>query len=64
MVFHRPIQSSGIGSEDIVILGKCWRHNIRNDALWWNFEEALADLDLDTPSMAIPEMLDASVKPL
>ena len=37
---------------------------IRNDALWWNFEEALADLDLDTPSMAIPEMLDASVKPL
>lgn len=32
---------------------------IRNDALWWNLEEALADLDLDTPSMAIPEMLDA-----
>ena len=32
---------------------------IRNDALWWNFEEALADLDLNTPSMAIPEMLDA-----
>ena len=24
-----------------------------------NLEEALADLDLDTPSMAIPEMLDA-----
>ena len=21
---------------------------IRNDALWWNLEEALADLDLDT----------------
>lgn len=32
---------------------------IRNDALWWNLEEALAGLDLDTPSMAIPEMLDA-----
>lgn len=32
---------------------------IKNDALWWNLEEALADLDLDTPSMAIPEMLDA-----
>ena len=32
---------------------------IRNDALWWNFEEALADLDLNSPSMAIPEMLDA-----
>jgi hypothetical protein len=32
---------------------------IRNDALWWNLEEALADLDLDMPSMAIPEMLDA-----
>ena len=32
---------------------------IRNDALWWNLEEALADLDLDTPSIAIPEMLDA-----
>lgn len=32
---------------------------IRNDALWWNFEEALSDLDLDMPSMAIPEMLDA-----
>ena len=32
---------------------------IRNDALWWNLEEALADLDLDSPSMAIPEMLDA-----
>ena len=31
---------------------------IRNDALWCDFEEALADLDLDTPSMAIPEMLD------
>lgn len=31
---------------------------IRNDALWWNFEEALADIDLDTPSMAIPEMMD------
>lgn len=29
---------------------------IKNDALWWNLEEALADLDLDTPSMAIPEM--------
>ena len=32
---------------------------IGNDALWWNLEEALADLDLDLPSMAIPEMLDA-----
>lgn len=32
---------------------------IRNDGLWWNFEEALADLDLDMPSTAIPEMLDA-----
>lgn len=32
---------------------------IRNDALWWNLEEALADLDLGMPSMAIPEMLDA-----
>ena len=31
---------------------------IRNDALWWNFEEALADLDLDTHSMAISEMLE------
>lgn len=32
--------------------------HIRNDALLWNFEEALADFDFVTPSMMIPEMLD------
>lgn len=31
---------------------------IRNDALWWNFEEVVADFDFVTPSMMIPEMLD------